>query len=77
MAGRGEEGSASQYCHFPSCVTLDKSFTSLSLGDLICHMHMIILPPYGRGKEPIRSAQQRALRGNCWFPPSPGLILRG
>ena len=69
--------SASQDCQFPSCVTSDKTQPSLSPGDLIRDMHILTPAPRGQWEELVRSAGHRALLGNCWFPPRPGLILGG
>lgn len=70
--------SASQYCHRPSCMTLDKSLTSLSLGDLICDIHIIALRPHWWVREGAKEkCQPRAPHDNRWLPPSPGLILGG
>lgn len=68
--------SASQYCHFPHCVTSDKPLTSLSWRPCLQHAYHNISPT-GRGREPVRSARCRAPLGNCWFPPSSELILGG
>ena len=69
--------SASQDCQFPSCVTSDKTQPSLSPGDFIRDMHILTPAPRGQREELVRSAGHKALLGNCWFPPHPGLILGG
>lgn len=54
--GKDEEGLCpSSTATFPyPVVTLDKACSSLSLGDLICDVHIITLSPHRCGKELIR-----------------------